>query len=140
MYFFRGDSLCTYYLIVILGPFLCSNAICSASDNLFIHSDSYLIVHIDVSTYILLCLQRKAVMQHLYLGRNPPMFTGIRVIGESTDDDHLVRMIKYRMDYYVSFICVIEESYYQCTQKGRRLKNIVIYICPLDLFEIASRS
>nr|CAD1842478.1 unnamed protein product [Ananas comosus var. bracteatus] len=33
---------------------------------------------------------RKAVMQHLYLGRNPPMFTGIRVIGESTDDDHLV--------------------------------------------------
>lgn len=67
----------------------------SASDNFFIHSDSYLIVHIDVSIYILLCLQRKAVMQHLYLGRNPPMFTGIRVIGESTDDDHLVRMIKY---------------------------------------------
>ncbi|KAJ6793434.1 C2 domain-containing protein-like isoform X1 [Iris pallida] len=33
---------------------------------------------------------KQAVVQHLYLGRNPPMFTEIRVLGESTDDDHLV--------------------------------------------------
>ncbi|KAK1320106.1 C2 domain-containing protein [Acorus calamus] len=33
---------------------------------------------------------RKAVVQHLYLGRNPPMFTEIRVLHESADDDHLV--------------------------------------------------
>ncbi|KAG9448003.1 hypothetical protein H6P81_014131 [Aristolochia fimbriata] len=33
---------------------------------------------------------KKAVLKHLYLGRNPPMFTEIRVIGQSTDDDHLV--------------------------------------------------
>ncbi|XP_008811541.2 C2 domain-containing protein At1g53590-like isoform X2 [Phoenix dactylifera] len=33
---------------------------------------------------------RKAVVQHLYLGRSPPVFTGMRVIRESTDDDHLV--------------------------------------------------
>lgn len=33
---------------------------------------------------------RKAVVQHLYLGRNPPMFTEIRVLNESADDDHLV--------------------------------------------------
>ncbi|KAL6646763.1 hypothetical protein ACP70R_015457 [Stipagrostis hirtigluma subsp. patula] len=33
---------------------------------------------------------RKAVIESLYLGRNPPMFTDIRVISQSTDDDHLV--------------------------------------------------
>ncbi|PKA59111.1 C2 domain-containing protein [Apostasia shenzhenica] len=32
----------------------------------------------------------KAVVEHLYLGRNPPMFTEIRVLNESSDDDHLV--------------------------------------------------
>ncbi|CAB4277167.1 unnamed protein product [Prunus armeniaca] len=32
----------------------------------------------------------KAIVQHLYLGRNPPMFTEMRVLRESTDDDHLV--------------------------------------------------
>ncbi|KAB2605413.1 C2 domain-containing protein [Pyrus ussuriensis x Pyrus communis] len=32
----------------------------------------------------------KAVVQHLYLGRNPPMFTEMRVLHQSTDDDHLV--------------------------------------------------
>ncbi|KAM1311404.1 hypothetical protein ACFX2I_007898 [Malus domestica] len=32
----------------------------------------------------------KAVVQHLYLGRNPPMFTEMRVLRQSTDDDHLV--------------------------------------------------
>lgn len=33
---------------------------------------------------------KKAVVQHLYLGRSPPMFTDIRVLCESTDDDHLL--------------------------------------------------
>ncbi|XP_074311219.1 C2 domain-containing protein At1g53590-like [Silene latifolia] len=33
---------------------------------------------------------KKAVVQHLYLGRTPPLFTEIRVLRESTDDDHLV--------------------------------------------------
>lgn len=33
---------------------------------------------------------RKAVIQSLYLGRNAPMFTDIRVVSQSTDDDHLV--------------------------------------------------
>ncbi|XP_072958689.1 C2 domain-containing protein At1g53590-like isoform X1 [Typha angustifolia] len=32
----------------------------------------------------------KAVIQHLYLGRNPPTFTDIRVLHQSADDDHLV--------------------------------------------------
>ncbi|KAJ8616670.1 hypothetical protein MRB53_036042 [Persea americana] len=34
--------------------------------------------------------QTKAVVQHLYLGRSPPMFAEARVIHESDDDDHLV--------------------------------------------------
>ncbi|XP_077250994.1 C2 domain-containing protein At1g53590-like isoform X2 [Tasmannia lanceolata] len=34
--------------------------------------------------------ERKAVVQHIFLGRNPPMFTEIRVVGQSADDDHLV--------------------------------------------------
>ncbi|KAG6483372.1 C2 domain-containing protein At1g53590-like [Zingiber officinale] len=33
---------------------------------------------------------KKAVMQHIYLGRTPPMFTDIRILQESADDDHLV--------------------------------------------------
>nr|XP_011465558.1 PREDICTED: C2 domain-containing protein At1g53590 isoform X1 [Fragaria vesca subsp. vesca] len=32
----------------------------------------------------------KGVVQHLYLGRNPPMFTEMRVLRQSTGDDHLV--------------------------------------------------
>ncbi|CAL9180298.1 unnamed protein product [Musa hybrid cultivar] len=33
---------------------------------------------------------RKAVLHHLYLGRNPPMFSDLRVLHQSGDDDHLV--------------------------------------------------
>ncbi|XP_019059103.1 PREDICTED: C2 domain-containing protein At1g53590 isoform X3 [Tarenaya hassleriana] len=34
--------------------------------------------------------EKKAIVQHLYLGRNPPMLTDIRVLRQSTGDDHLV--------------------------------------------------
>ncbi|KAH9311905.1 hypothetical protein KI387_026940, partial [Taxus chinensis] len=33
---------------------------------------------------------RKATIQRLYLGRNPPVFTEIRALSQSEDDDHLV--------------------------------------------------
>ncbi|GMJ05363.1 hypothetical protein like AT1G53590 [Hibiscus trionum] len=33
---------------------------------------------------------KKAVVQHLYLGRAPPLFTEMRVLRECSDDDHLV--------------------------------------------------
>ncbi|EOA29501.1 hypothetical protein CARUB_v10013073mg [Capsella rubella] len=33
---------------------------------------------------------KEAVIQHLYLGRNPPLLTDIRVLRQSTGDDHLV--------------------------------------------------
>ncbi|CAN8259359.1 unnamed protein product [Cochlearia groenlandica] len=32
---------------------------------------------------------KKALIQHLYLGRNPPLLTDIRVLRQSTGDDHL---------------------------------------------------
>ncbi|XP_062011842.1 C2 domain-containing protein At1g53590-like isoform X2 [Rosa rugosa] len=35
-------------------------------------------------------IKKEAVVQHLYLGRNAPMLTDIRVVRESNDDDHLV--------------------------------------------------
>lgn len=35
-------------------------------------------------------LQKKAIVQHLYLGRNPPIITEMRVFRQCTDDDHLV--------------------------------------------------
>lgn len=40
---------------------------------------------------------KKAEIQSLYLGRNPPMFTDIRVVSQSTDDDHLV--LELRMNF-----------------------------------------
>ncbi|XP_031499979.1 C2 domain-containing protein At1g53590-like isoform X4 [Nymphaea colorata] len=33
---------------------------------------------------------KKVVVQELYLGRNPPLITEMRVVGQSADDDHLV--------------------------------------------------
>ncbi|CAF2155113.1 hypothetical protein HID58_003332 [Brassica napus] len=33
---------------------------------------------------------KEALIQHLYLGRNPPLLTDIRVLRQSTGDDHLV--------------------------------------------------
>ncbi|CAF2101448.1 unnamed protein product [Brassica napus] len=33
---------------------------------------------------------KEALIQHLYLGRNPPLLTDIRVFGQSTSADHLV--------------------------------------------------
>ncbi|PUZ37340.1 hypothetical protein GQ55_9G111700 [Panicum hallii var. hallii] len=33
---------------------------------------------------------RKASVQELYMGRNPPMFTSMRVLPETSDDDHLL--------------------------------------------------
>ncbi|XP_057540296.1 C2 domain-containing protein At1g53590 isoform X2 [Amaranthus tricolor] len=33
---------------------------------------------------------KRAVVQHLYLGRSPPLLTDIRVLHDSTEDDHLV--------------------------------------------------
>ncbi|KAK4753144.1 hypothetical protein SAY87_021942 [Trapa incisa] len=33
---------------------------------------------------------KKALVQHLYLGRNPPIFTEMRVLRQGSEDDHLV--------------------------------------------------
>ncbi|XWS30984.1 hypothetical protein CRYUN_Cryun23aG0038000 [Craigia yunnanensis] len=34
--------------------------------------------------------QKKALVQHLYLGRNPTLFTEMRVLSQCSDDDHLL--------------------------------------------------
>ncbi|KAH7846225.1 hypothetical protein Vadar_011421 [Vaccinium darrowii] len=34
--------------------------------------------------------EKEAVVQHLYIGRSPPMFTEMRVLHQPTGDDHLV--------------------------------------------------
>ena len=39
---------------------------------------------------ILVYLQKEVVVQHLYMGRSPPMITKMRVLQQSTSDDHLV--------------------------------------------------
>ncbi|XP_022940871.1 C2 domain-containing protein At1g53590-like isoform X1 [Cucurbita moschata] len=36
---------------------------------------------------------KEAVVQHLYLGRNPPMFTEMRVLRQPSEDDHLVLVL-----------------------------------------------
>ncbi|XP_050218084.1 C2 domain-containing protein At1g53590-like isoform X2 [Mercurialis annua] len=36
------------------------------------------------------CCKKKAVVQHMYLGRNPPLFTEMRVLHQCSGDDHLV--------------------------------------------------
>ncbi|CAN6561205.1 unnamed protein product [Malus baccata var. baccata] len=43
-----------------------------------------------LTIYMVIHMQGKGIVQHLYLGRNPPMFTEMRVLRQSTDDDHLV--------------------------------------------------
>ncbi|XP_077210274.1 C2 domain-containing protein At1g53590-like [Tasmannia lanceolata] len=58
---------------------------------------------------------RKAVVQHMYLGRNPPMFTEIRVIGQSTDDDHLV------LELGMSFLSADDMSAILAVQLRKRL-------------------
>ena len=42
---------------------------------------------------ILIYVQKKAVVQHLYLGRNPPLFTEMRVLSQCSDDDHVVDVL-----------------------------------------------
>ncbi|KAJ0971673.1 hypothetical protein J5N97_019632 [Dioscorea zingiberensis] len=58
---------------------------------------------------------RKAVVQHLYLGRNPPMFTDMRVLRESADDDHLV------LELGMSFLSADDMSAILAVQLRKRL-------------------
>lgn len=48
----------------------------------------------------MLYMQRKAVVQHLYLGRNAPLFTGMRVLHQCPDDDHLVLSMISSLEFY----------------------------------------
>ncbi|KAL5731799.1 acetolactate synthase [Ranunculus cassubicifolius] len=47
---------------------------------------------------------KEAVVQHLYLGKTPPMFTEMRVLRQSSDDDHLV------MEFGIKFLTAYDMS------------------------------
>ncbi|CAN4103025.1 unnamed protein product [Withania somnifera] len=86
-----------------------------------------------VSQKILLCIipwflqkykpwtAKEAVIQHLYLGRTPPMFTEMRVLRESTGDDHLVLVgVKFLRKWPFLGrlrVCFVEPPYFQMTVK-----------------------
>jgi hypothetical protein len=38
-------------------------------------------------------VQKKAIVQHLYLGKNPPIITMVRALEDCVDGDHLVDFI-----------------------------------------------
>ncbi len=41
-------------------------------------------------------MQKKVIVQHLSLGKNPPIITMVRALEDSVDGDHLV-------DFFISF-------------------------------------
>lgn len=58
---------------------------------------------------------RKATIQQLYLGRNPPVFTEMRALSHSSDDDHLV------LDLGLSFLSAEDMSAVLSVQMRKRL-------------------
>ncbi|KAJ0264062.1 Calcium-dependent lipid-binding [Hirschfeldia incana] len=58
---------------------------------------------------------KEALIQHLYLGRNPPLLTGIRVLRQSTGDDHLV------LELGMNFLAADDMSAILAVQLRRRL-------------------
>lgn len=85
--------MCVYrsvILIVLPGRWFMSAA-CMCGKLLIL--DIWWLLYFDTHFELLMvniCLQKQAVVQHLYLGRNAPMLTDMRVVRQSTDDDHLV--------------------------------------------------
>ncbi|GFY99264.1 calcium-dependent lipid-binding (CaLB domain) family protein [Actinidia rufa] len=64
---------------------------------------------------------KKAVVQHLYMGRSPPLFTEMRVLRQSTGDDHLV-LIGVKFIRHWPFlgrlrVCFVDPPYFQMTVK-----------------------
>lgn len=58
---------------------------------------------------------RKAALQHLYLGKRPPMFTGVRTVEHNFDDDHLV------MDLCLDFLAAEDMDAVLTVQMRRRI-------------------
>lgn len=58
---------------------------------------------------------KKATIQQLYLGRNPPVFTEMRALSQSSDDDHLV------LDLGLSFLSAEDMSAVLSVQMRKRL-------------------
>lgn len=58
---------------------------------------------------------RKAILKHVYLGRNPPLFTAVRTLEQTADDDHLV------MDFGLDFFAAEDMDVVLAVQMRRRL-------------------
>ncbi|RWV96210.1 hypothetical protein BHE74_00043426 [Ensete ventricosum] len=59
-------------------------------------------------------------MQHLYLGRNPPVFTDARVLRQSSDDDHLVCLL-FVLELGLNFLSADDMSAKLAVQLRKRL-------------------
>lgn len=77
-----------------------------------------------ICVYCWLCMlhaQKEAVVRHMYLGRNPPLFTEMRVLRQSTGDDHLVCIIIHPPFHHVVFILYYKPcgvSFFSCFSRG----------------------
>ena len=92
-----GSSSMLWYLRL-----LCIRSVCN-----FLFGDHVLI---DSLSYNDVTLQKKAVVQHLYMGWNAPIFTEIKVLHLSNDDDHLVSF----MYFWVLACCICIFFYAVC--------------------------
>jgi hypothetical protein len=59
-------------------------------------------------------LQTKASIQELYMGRNPPLFTSMRVLPETSDDDHLVGITILWPRFLIIFPFLLPAMHSQC--------------------------
>ena len=89
-----------------LVPFLCFGYFNVSDINLLIS----LLVWSDIDDYINIYLQKEAVVQHLYLGRNPPLFTEMRVLRQN-NDDHLVCNIWMQHSSTMSCSAFVAENF-----------------------------
>lgn len=71
----------------------------------------------------ILCFQSKGIVQHLYLGRTAPMFTEMRVLRQSTGDDHLVCLTfssvlanSFHVLFVVAVVKFSQVKVLQCTE------------------------
>lgn len=58
---------------------------------------------------------RKAILRCLYLGSNPPLFTAVRTLDQTADDDHLV------MDLHMDFLAAEDMNAVLAVQMRRRI-------------------
>lgn len=59
-------------------------------------------------------MQNEVEVQHLYLGRSPPIFTEMRVLQQTNGDDHLVSAIGWSNFFLMISSCIVSQLYMLC--------------------------